>query len=86
MKKMEIYRNLLYSLIIALIYIIMDFPVQKTGYLHFAPVIGLKNFLPFVSGLFEPIFSEQLENLGVDNIDYYLLHNFQTVYYDGSGL
>ncbi|MBR2275290.1 MAG: hypothetical protein IJ873_04405 [Lachnospiraceae bacterium] len=52
MKKMEIYRNLLYSLIIALIYIIMDFPVQKTGYLHFAPVIGLKNFLPFVSGLF----------------------------------
>ena len=31
----------------------------------------------------EPIFSSQLENLGVDYIDYYLLHNFQTVYYDG---
>ena len=31
----------------------------------------------------EPIFAEQLENLGVDYIDYYLLHNFQTVYYDG---
>lgn len=31
----------------------------------------------------EPIFAQQLENLGVDFIDYYLLHNFQTVYYDG---
>ena len=31
----------------------------------------------------EPIFAEQLERLGVDYIDYYLLHNFQTVYYDG---
>ena len=31
----------------------------------------------------EPIFAEQLENLGVNYIDYYLLHNFQTVYYDG---
>ena len=31
----------------------------------------------------EPIFAKQLENLGVKWIDYYLLHNFQTVYYDG---
>ena len=31
----------------------------------------------------EPIFESQLRNLGVDYIDYYLLHNFQTVYYDG---
>jgi len=31
----------------------------------------------------EPIFESQLKNLGVDYIDYYLLHNFQTVYYDG---
>ncbi len=31
----------------------------------------------------EPIFAQQLKNLGVDYIDYYLLHNFQTVYYDG---
>ena len=31
----------------------------------------------------EPIFARQLENLGVEYIDYYLLHNFQTVYYDG---
>lgn len=31
----------------------------------------------------EPIFASQLERLGVDYIDYYLLHNMQTVYYDG---
>lgn len=31
----------------------------------------------------EPIFAQQLKNLGVDYIDYYLLHNIQTVYYDG---
>ena len=31
----------------------------------------------------EPIFSSQLEHLGVEYIDYYLLHNIQTVYYDG---
>lgn len=31
----------------------------------------------------EPIFESQLKNLGVDYIDYYLLHNIQTVYYDG---
>lgn len=31
----------------------------------------------------EPIFASQLQNLGVEYIDYYLLHNFQTVYYDG---
>ena len=31
----------------------------------------------------EDIFRSQLEHLGVDYIDYYLLHNIQTVYYDG---
>lgn len=31
----------------------------------------------------EPIFASQLERLGVDYIDYYLLHNLQTVNYDG---
>lgn len=31
----------------------------------------------------EPIFDSQLKNLGVDYIDYYLLHNLQNVYYDG---
>lgn len=29
------------------------------------------------------IFEAQLKNLGVDYVDYYLLHNIQTVYYDG---
>ena len=28
-------------------------------------------------------FETQLENLGVDYVDYYLLHNIQSVYYDG---
>ena len=31
----------------------------------------------------EEIFKSQLDNLGVDYIDYYLLHNIQNVYYDG---
>lgn len=31
----------------------------------------------------EDIFQSQLDDMGVDYIDYYLLHNFQTVYYDG---
>ena len=31
----------------------------------------------------EETFQTQLDNLGVDYIDYYLLHNIQTVYYDG---
>ena len=31
----------------------------------------------------EPIFTAQLQNLGVTYVDYYLLHNIQTVNYDG---
>ena len=31
----------------------------------------------------EGVFQSQLDNLGVDYIDYYLLHNIQNVYYDG---
>jgi len=31
----------------------------------------------------EETFQSQLDNLGVDYIDYYLLHNIQTEYYDG---
>lgn len=31
----------------------------------------------------DAVFESQLVNLGVDYIDYYLLHNIQTVYYDG---
>ena len=31
----------------------------------------------------EPVFASQLENLGVDYVDYYLLHNVHTINYDG---
>ncbi len=31
----------------------------------------------------DELFAGQLENIGVDYADYYLLHNIQTVYYDG---
>ncbi|MDE6292144.1 MAG: aldo/keto reductase, partial [Bacilli bacterium] len=31
----------------------------------------------------ESVFESQLNNLGVDYIDYYLLHNLQNAYYDG---
>ena len=31
----------------------------------------------------EAIFAEQLAKLGVEYVDYYLLHNVQTVLYDG---
>lgn len=31
----------------------------------------------------EEVFQSQLDDLGVEYIDYYLLHNIQTVYYDG---
>lgn len=42
------------------------------------PVFNLKD-----KSEIEPIFATQLERLGVDYIDYYLLHNIQNVYYDG---
>lgn len=31
----------------------------------------------------EPIFQKQLKKLGIDYVDYYLLHNIQTILYDG---
>lgn len=31
----------------------------------------------------EEIFARQLQNLGVDYVDYYLIHNVQTVFYNG---
>lgn len=34
-----------------LVYVILDLPVQLTGYLHFGPYVGMKNFLPVVLGL-----------------------------------
>ena len=38
---------------------------------------------PGDEGKIDAIFQSQLDNLGVDYIDYYLLHNFQTRWYDG---
>ena len=40
-------------------------------------------FLLVPENQIDATFQSQLENLGVDYIDYYLLHNIQTVYYDG---
>lgn len=43
-------------------------------------------FPPFVlkeEAQVEQIFAEQLSKLGVDYVDYYMIHNVQTVFYDG---
>lgn len=43
-------------------------------------------FPPFVlkeEAQVEEIFAEQLSKLGVDYVDYYMIHNVQTVFYDG---
>ncbi len=40
-------------------------------------------FLEIPEDRIEEVFQSQLDNLGVDYIDYYLLHNIQNVYYDG---
>ena len=40
-------------------------------------------FLMIPEEKIEETFQSQLDNLGVDYVDYYLLHNIQTVYYDG---
>ncbi|MBQ6582793.1 MAG: aldo/keto reductase [Mogibacterium sp.] len=40
-------------------------------------------FLEVPEEKIEATFQSQLDNLGVDYIDYYLLHNIQNVYYDG---
>lgn len=41
------------------------------------------SFIPMSEEDVEKTFAQQLENLGVEYIDYYLLHNLQTVWYDG---
>lgn len=41
------------------------------------------NLQPGDEDKIEGVFQSQLDDLGVDYIDYYLLHNFQTRYYDG---
>lgn len=43
-------------------------------------------FPPFIlqeEAQIEPIFKEQLQKLGVDYVNYYMIHNVQTVFYDG---
>ena len=40
-------------------------------------------FLELPEEKIEETFQSQLDKLGVDHIDYYLLHNIQNVYYDG---
>ena len=40
-------------------------------------------FLMFPEEKIEEVFQSQLDNLGVECIDYYLLHNIQTINYDG---
>lgn len=40
-------------------------------------------FLRIPEEKIEETFQSQLDHLGVDYVDYYLLHNIQTVYYDG---
>ncbi|MBQ6623032.1 MAG: aldo/keto reductase [Mogibacterium sp.] len=41
------------------------------------------SFIPMTEAEVEKTFAEQLANVGVDYFDYYLLHNLQTVWYDG---
>ena len=40
-------------------------------------------FMQIPEDKIEETFQSQLDNLGVDYIDYYLLHNIQTINYDG---
>ena len=41
------------------------------------------SFIPMSEEDVEKTFAQQLENVGVEYFDYYLLHNLQTVWYDG---
>ena len=50
---------------------------------RFTVATKFPTFLLQEEGQIETIFEEQRKNLGVETIDYYLLHNIQTVYYDG---
>lgn len=50
---------------------------------RFTVATKFPTFLLQEEGQIETIFEEQRKNLGVETIDYYLLHNIQTVFYDG---
>lgn len=50
---------------------------------RFTVATKFPTFLMLPEEQIEQTFQSQLEHLGVDYIDYYLLHNIQNVYYDG---
>ena len=50
---------------------------------RFTVATKFPTFMELPEDKIEATFQSQLDNLGVDYIDYYLLHNIQTVYYDG---
>ncbi|MCR5790385.1 MAG: hypothetical protein K6G83_10915 [Lachnospiraceae bacterium] len=52
MKKRALKYSLLYAALVAVTYLLFDLSVQYTGYLRFSGIVGLKNFLPLVTGLF----------------------------------
>ena len=50
---------------------------------NFTVATKFPTFIQVPEERIDGVFESQLHNLGVDYIDYYLLHNIQTVYYDG---
>ena len=50
---------------------------------NFTVATKFPTFMQVPEEKIDGVFESQLHNLGVDYIDYYLLHNIQTVYYDG---
>lgn len=51
MKKFDWNRHGKLFLLSSVIYLLLDLPVQATGFLSFGPYIGIKNFLPTTLGL-----------------------------------
>lgn len=51
MKKFDMSRHSALILLSAVIYLLLDLPVQATGFLNFGSYIGIKNFLPTTLGL-----------------------------------
>lgn len=51
MKKFDLSRHGRLALLSAVVYLLLDLPVQATGFLDFGSHIGIKNFLPTTLGL-----------------------------------
>ena len=51
MKKLDWLRHGKFAILSALVYFLLDFPIQATGFLNFGSHIGIKNFLPSTLGL-----------------------------------